>query len=79
MVSVLKALYKTILVYKNEKMTGFAFIVFNEKSDQSIYKYLTNINEIANLTDIDFYPNLNRQEENSIENNKSIKSLFLVN
>ena len=78
-VSVPNAFYKTILVYKKGKMTGFAFLVPNVKSNQSIYKYLTTINEIENLTDIDFYPNLNRQEENSIENNKSIKSLFLVN
>jgi endonuclease G len=76
-VSVPNAFYKTILVYKKGKMTGFAFLVPNEKSDQSIYKYLTTINDIENLTNIDFYPNLNRQEENSIENNKSIKSLFL--
>ncbi len=78
-VSVPNAFYKTILVYKKGKMTGFAFLVPNEKSDQSIYKYLTTINDIENLTDIDFYPNLNRQEENRIENNKSIKSLFLRN
>ena len=78
-VSVPNAFYKTILVYKKGKMTGFAFLVPNKKSDQSIYKYLTTINDIEHLTDIDFYPNLNRQEENSIENNKSIKSLFLRN
>lgn len=72
-VSVPKAFYKTLVGYSNGKVKGIAFIMPNEKSDKSIYKYATSIDEVEKITGIDFYFKMERNAQVSIEANGDLK------
>lgn len=77
-VSVPKAFYKTLVGYRNGKVKGIAFIMPNEKSDKSIYKYATSIDEVEKITGIDFYFKMERNAQVSIEANGDLKNWLLM-
>lgn len=77
-VTVPRAFYKTLLAFKKGKMKAIAFIIPNEKSDKSIYSYATSIDEVEAKTGIDFYYNLDRVIQDSLEVKKDLKSWISI-
>ena len=76
-VTIPRAYYKTLLGYKNGKAKGLAFIMPNEKSDQSLYKYVVSINEVEEVTGIDFYHKIDKDVQEEVEENKDVKLWFI--
>jgi endonuclease G, mitochondrial len=72
-VAVPKEFYKTIIAFNNSKIQGIAFIIPNQKSNESIYFYAVSIDEVEQITGIDFYHFLDDNIEVEIEQNKNIK------
>lgn len=77
-VSVPKAFYKTLVGYRNGKVKGIAFLMPNEKSDKSIYKYVTSIDEVEKITGIDFYFKMEHNTQDNIEANGELKIWLLT-
>lgn len=77
-VTVPRAFYKALLRFKNGKVKGIGFIMPNEKSDKSIYSYAVAIDEIEEMTGIDFYYKLDKPIQNSVEVNNDLK-IWLLN
>lgn len=75
-VSVPRAYYKTIIIFKNGSVDGIAFLLPNAKSTKSIDFYVTSIDSIEMLTSIDFYHNLDSAIQSKIEANKNLKNGF---
>ena len=76
-VTIPRAYYKTLLGYKNGKTKGLAFIMPNEKSDQSLYKYVVSINEVEEVTGIDFYHKIDKEVQEEVEANSDVKIWFI--
>lgn len=57
-VAVPKYFYKIILAKSGKEHKAIAFLVPNEKSDQSIYDFVVPIETLEKMTGIDFFPNL---------------------
>ena len=76
-VTIPRAYYKTLLGYKNGKAKGLAFIMPNEKSYQSLYKYVVSINKVEEITGIDFYHKIDAEVQEEVEGNKDIKLWFI--
>lgn len=62
-VSVPDAFYKVLLDVDEPEYKGIAFVIPNEVSDQPLSKYATSIDEVEQLTGIDFFPNLLNEED----------------
>ena len=77
-VTVPRAFYKTLLGFKNGKVNGIGFILPNEKSDKSIYTYAVSIDEVEAITGIDFYYELDKTIQDSMEANKDLKDWVLM-
>lgn len=73
-----RAYYKTLLAYKNNKVSGIGFLLPHEESDKSLYAFATSIDSIEVITGIDFYSNLDLPTQTKVEENSSIKS-FIFN
>jgi endonuclease G len=76
-VTIPRAYYKTLLGYKNGKAKGLAFIIPNEKSNTSLYKYVVSIKDVEKITGIDFYHNIDINTQNKVEENKDVKIWFI--
>lgn len=57
-VGVPNTFYKIILKYTSKEKKAIAFLIPNQKSDESIFYYATTIDVIEKLTGIDFFPKL---------------------
>lgn len=77
-VSVPRAFYKTLLAFKKGKMKAIAFILPNEKSDKSIYSYAVPIDKVEEVTGIDFYYNLEKKIQDSLEANINLKTWISI-
>ncbi len=75
-VTVPRAYYKTIVIFKNGNIYGIAFLLPNAKSTKAITYFVTSIDSIEFVTGIDFYHNLNATIQSKIEANKDLKVGF---
>lgn len=75
-VTVPRAYYKTIVIFKNGNINGIAFLMPNEKSAKTISFFATSIDDVEALTGIDFYHNLAITIQSKIEANKDLKAGF---
>ncbi|NHN26668.1 DNA/RNA non-specific endonuclease [Flavobacterium jejuense] len=66
-VAVPKYFYKILLSNDHKKMIGF--LVPHQKSDKPLYSFITSVDEIEKMTDIDFFPSLDDDLENRLESN----------
>ena len=66
--------YKIILDYSNKDYNAITFLVPNKPSNESIYKYVTTIDQIEELTGIDFFSDLADSIEIKIESSVDITS-----
>ena len=76
-VTIPRAYYKTLLGYKNGKAKGLAFVISNEKSNASLYKFVTSIDNVEEITGIDFYHNIDNKTQDNVEANKDVKLWFI--
>jgi len=76
-VTIPRAYYKTLLAYKNGEAKGLAFILPNESSSASLYKYIVSIDEVEEITGIDFYQNIDPNVQEEVEANRDVKLWFL--
>ncbi|GAB4287155.1 MAG: hypothetical protein Kow0068_12900 [Marinilabiliales bacterium] len=58
------------VVYDEKNHRGIGFLMPNDEIEYPVESYAKSINEIENITGIDFYPNIENEEE--IENQKNI-------
>ncbi len=72
-VAVPKYFYKIILDYREPEIKAIAFIMPHEDNDAPIYEFVTSIDQIENLTNIDFFPALPDELENQLENSSDYK------
>lgn len=77
-VTVPRAFYKTLLAFKNGEMKAIAFIMPNDKSDKSIYSYAVSIDKVEEVTGIDFYYNLDKSIQDSLEADVNLKTWISI-
>jgi endonuclease G len=70
-VSVPKYYYKVIADFSEPELKCIAFLMPNEKSNESIYTYVVSIDSLEKVTGLDFYPLLPDAIENKLEQNSS--------
>ena len=75
-VTIPRAYYKTLLGYKDGKAKGLAFIMPHEKSDNSLDKYIVSINDVEEITGIDFYHKIDKVVQDEVESNADVKLWF---
>lgn len=73
-VTVPSAFYKIMFRYQNSNATAIAFIIPHQKTSNSIYTFLTTVDEIEKQTNIDFLSALPDVEEAKIEGQKATKN-----
>lgn len=61
--------YKVVVDVSLPKIKGIAFIMPNEKSNQTIYDFAVSIDSVEQVTGIDFMPNLPELNQMEIESN----------
>lgn len=61
--------YKIVVDVSLPKIKGIAFIMPNEKSNQTIYDFAVSIDSVEQVTGIDFMPNLPELNQMEIESN----------
>lgn len=66
-VAVPKQFYKIILDYHQPEIKAVAFLIPHEASDKGLYNFVVSIDEIENLTGIDFFPELPDEIELKLE------------
>ena len=71
-----RSYYKTIVRFKDNKITGIGFLLKNEKTKDSFFKFATSIDSIEQVTGIDFYEQTDDKLEARFEQNKHI-SVFI--
>lgn len=65
--SIPKKFFKVIMDLEGEEIKGIGFIMPNEKCEKDIIDYAYTIDEIENLTGIDFFPGLDKMSAQKIE------------
>ena len=73
-VAVPDAYYKALLVYNGNNKKAIGFVLPNEKGDKPLVSYAVSIDELEDLTDIDFFYQLDDDDENRIEKSFNPKS-----
>ena len=73
-VSVPKQFYKIILDNNNGKTKVLAFLLPHKDSNKPLYEFVTSVDNIENLTGIDFFSELSDDVENKIEASSNYKS-----
>lgn len=71
-VSIPRSYYKTILRFKGNEITGIGFLLKNEKSKESFFKFATSIDSIEKITGIDFYHEMDSILQSKVEANKKL-------
>ncbi|PHR71599.1 MAG: endonuclease [Lutibacter sp.] len=71
-VAVPKLFYKIILDYSEPEIKAIAFLFPHQESKKSLHNFVTSIDKIEQLTNIDFFPTLPDELESTLE--KSISS-----
>ena len=70
-VAVPKYFYKVVLDYTNPDVKAIGFVLPNENSDLSLQSFAMTVDEVEDITGIDFYPALPDEEEEIIESRMS--------
>ena len=73
-VSVPNQFYKIILDNNTGKTKVLAFLMTHKDSNKPLYEFVTSVDNIENLTGIDFFSELNDDIENKIEASSSYKA-----
>lgn len=71
-VSIPNAYYKVVLDYNEPEKKAIGFVLPNEGSDKDLSKFATSVDEIEELTEIDFFPQLPDEEENVLESSYEV-------
>ena len=66
-VAVPKRFYKTVLDYTDPDIKAIGFVLPNENSDKSLQSFAMTIDEVEEITGIDFYPALPDDVEEAVE------------
>ena len=66
-VSVPRRFYKVVLDYTEPEIKAIGFVLPNEGSDRSLQSYAVSVDEVEEITGLDFYPRLPDEEEGRIE------------
>ncbi len=66
-VAIPKRFYKTVLDYTDPDIKAIGFVLPNEGSDRSLQSYAMSIDDVEEITGLDFYPALPDDEEEAIE------------
>jgi endonuclease G, mitochondrial len=66
--------YKILLNIKNGKTKTIAFLIPHKETKEPLYKFVVSIDKIEKITGIDFFPKIEDQKENELENNVSYKN-----
>lgn len=66
-VEIPKQFYKVILDYNDPERKGIAFILNNEKSDKPLSSFACSIRKVEEVTGIDFFPKLPKNESDALE------------
>ena len=72
-VAVPNQFYKILLDYSDKKPKAIAFLMPNKNSERPLYEFVTSIDKIEKLTNIDFFPALPNSIENSLESRSDYK------
>ena len=67
------AFFKAILAYSNESYHGIAFVMFNNSTTQRLSDSYLSINDLEEITDIDFFPELDDSIEEDVEGVADLK------
>lgn len=70
-VAVPKRFYKVVLDYTNPDIKAIGFVLPNENSDKSLQSFAMTVDEVEEITGLDFYPALPDEEEAVIESEMS--------
>ncbi len=73
-VSVPNQFYKIVVAVSGENYKAIAFLIPNKASSESFYNYAVSIDEIEEVTGIDFFPNLDDAVEDNLEKMKNLKA-----
>ena len=73
-VSIPNAYYKVVLDYNEPEKKAIGFVLPNEGSDKDLSKFATSVDEIEELTEIDFFPQLPDEEETVLESSFEVDS-----
>ena len=73
-VAVPKLYYKILLDYSEPEIKAIAFLVPHQESKQPLYKFVVSIDEIEQLTTLDFFPALPDDLENKLEASSNYKN-----
>mgnify|MGYP000883378339 CR=1 FL=1 len=63
--------YKIILDYEEPEIKAIAFLIPHEDSNQALYKFVTTIDKIEEITGINFFPEIEDSLENKLEKSNS--------
>ena len=66
-ITVPDAFFKALLVLKDGSYHGIAFVMINTDSPQKLINCCTNINDLEEITGLDFFPSLDDVVEESVE------------
>ena len=66
-VSVPKRFYKVFLDYTGPETKAIGFVLPNEGSDRALQSYALSVDDVEDITDIDFYPALPDEDEKMLE------------
>jgi len=72
-VAVPKQFYKIILDYTQPEVKAIAFLIPHKESTKALYSFVTSIDAIEKRTQIDFFPELPDEIEDSLEKSSSYK------
>ncbi|OSY87403.1 endonuclease [Tenacibaculum holothuriorum] len=72
-VSIPNYFYKILLDYTEPEIKAIAFLLPHQDSNKPLYDFVVSIDELEELTGIDFFKNLPDEIENKLEANKSYK------
>ena len=72
-VAVPEYFYKIILDYRAPEIKAIAFLIPHKESNAPLYDFVTSIDKIENLTNIDFFPALPDELENQLESSSDYK------
>ena len=66
-VAVPKRFYKVVLDYTDPDIKAIGFVLPNENSDKSLQSFAMSVGDVEEITDLDFYPALPDDQEETIE------------
>ncbi len=73
-VAVPKQFYKVVLDYTDPDIKAIGFVLPNENSDKSLQSFAMTVDDVEEITGIDFYPALPDDQEEEIESRMSTSS-----